>query len=151
MIEALKRRIRKILHYKSDGVIDQYLPTMITLVFLLMITLFFIHVIGDVNLTNQFHQTARKYILRMESEGGLTDSTKTACENEIKNIAAVIDDTVQVTGSSTSTTSYGDVVTITISADVYSTGWSSAGTSFGQINTDQIRHITVTKQSTAKY
>ena len=96
------------------------------------------------------HQIARKYILRMESEGGLTDSTKAACEAELKNIIAVVDDSVSVTGSSVADTSYGDPVTITIQVRANMANWANQGTFVGQI-VNREKTITVTKQSTAKY
>ena len=149
-VRKLKERLRKTLYHKSDGIVDQYLPALVTLIFLLMITLFFIYVISDINVTNQVHQIARKYILRMESEGGLTDSTKAACEAELKNIIAVVDDSVSVTGSSVADTSYGDPVTITIQVRANMANWANQGTFVGQI-VNREKTITVTKQSTAKY
>ena len=143
--------IKKILHKKMNGIIDQYLPTLMSILAMLLVTLFFINAIGDINTTQRFHQVARQAILRMESEGGLTDAVKNLVVSELSGTPNVDAASIKVEGSDTATTSYGDPIYITISADVNVTSWTNDGGFPGQIGKTDKKTITVTKQSTAKY
>lgn len=153
MRRILKKIVKQNIDKKCSGVVYEYLPALITILILMVSLLLYINITADINVSNNCNMMVRKYILRMEAEGGLTDSTKNAIVADVKNIPNVIDDSVVVTGTSASSTSYGDTIFLKIECDYYATSYKTyeeTNSIVGAIGRKDRQHVVATEQSTAK-
>lgn len=127
---------------------------------LTLFVFFFINTIGDVNTRIELDQIARKYILRMESSGTLTDDEKNNLIAECSNVKAVktalaLDTSKQIEVSFNENgqpKGYGSNITLTIKCPAVVTGYHlEDGEMIGSISRKTPITYTITKQSTAKY
>lgn len=59
------------------------------------------------------NQICRKYILKMEKDGGLSPSNLTNMQNDLKNSGYTLSD-IKITATATGTVEYGDDVTLEV-------------------------------------
>lgn len=155
--------MKKFLIKKAKGQGD-LIAAMVVVLGLSVFVLFFISTMGDVLTRTNLDQIARKYILRMESQGELTPNDKNALINEMKSLQAVkkaldngadpslVKVTWQTANNAVNTKGkYGDSITLTIECPAVTTAWNTGGTAAGMVTRNRVVVYKVTKQSTAKY
>lgn len=135
---------------------------------LTLFVFFFINVIADVNTRIQMDQIARKYILRMETEGYLTDEEAAAMKTELCSIPSVgavaTESDIDLTGTTMgSPKGYGATIILDIKCPATTTKYTSPQQDDGSIVVEQssvgsikrddttIKVYRITKSSTAKY
>ena len=161
-------KLFKFIKKKQKGQGD-LIASLFVVLALTLFVFFFINVIADVNTRIQMDQIARKYILRMETEGYLTAEEKTAIKDElmsIPSVAAVTDGAdISFAGSTESSVGYGATIILKISCPAATTAYVApssheeggvevADTStVGGIQRDETtkKVYIITKSSTAKY
>lgn len=145
---------------KNKGNSD-LISSLFVILALSVFVIFYIGVISDVGTRNNIDQVARKYILRMESEGELSMDNESKLIADLMKIPAVksaIDggsENIVVTWNETKTKrGYGSTITLDIKCPAMVTGWSKVegdGTMFGKVTLKKPLTFHVVKQSTAKY
>lgn len=155
--------MKKLLIKKNKGNGDM-IASILTLFALFIFTMVFMWNIVDTYARLQVDQVARKYILRIESEGTLTDTDLESCIAELKKIGAVSqvpEDkkviSVKATSgktvlTSSTTAGYGNPIRLEISATIKVHGFdtTASGSIFGNFKS-RITTCSVVKESTAKY
>lgn len=167
-----KCRLVRFINKKHKGNGD-LIASLFVILALTIFSLFFINSIADINTRIQMDQVARKYILRMESEGYLTASDKSSMISDlmqIPSVKAVTDGSdISFSGTTESEVGYGGTIILKFSCPAAVTKYVSPSThtegsgddavevadttTFGGIRRDASTKETyvVTKSSTAKY
>lgn len=148
--------MRKIFIRKQSGQSD-LIASLFVIVALSIFTLFFVHSIGDVDAKIRMDQIARKYILRMESSGELTDEEKKEIEKELLSIKAVANAAEKghsiniIWNNNQGAKGYGSAITLRIECPAVTTGVYSKGGLMGTFSKNNVQVFIIEKQSTAKY
>ena len=131
---------------KKSGEVQQFLIPMLGIIFAFVIMLYGIHYSKTIIVYNNANQLARKYILKMEREGFLSDINVIKLKGEIEDLGC---NAVDISRSTTEKVNYGDDVELIISFTQPMKTIDIQGFSFST-KTEEVP-ITITKSSTAKY
>jgi hypothetical protein len=96
---------------KEKGVIGELLPSLITVMVIAVLLLFFINLQGNADRKNAVDQLARQYILRMETCGYLTAQDRDALRTELEYLGC---QGLDFTGTTLSPAGYGNRVNLVI-------------------------------------
>lgn len=167
-------KLKKLLVNKAKGAGD-LIASMFVILALTLFVFFFINVIADVNTRIQMDQIARKYILRMESEGYLTAEEESSIKTEllsIPSVKAVTDESgISLDGSTKDPVGYGATLVLKIKCPAATTVYigpsgqtedtdgdgeadsSNDASAVGTLkrNKNTAKTYVITKSSTAKY
>lgn len=90
-----------------------------TVVFIALLLIIFAGIASNINRRNDVDLIARKYLLKMEIEGGLTDELKEDLTKELGKYGVI---NINLNGSTivddSSVSNYGEVITLSISGDM---------------------------------
>lgn len=156
------KKLKEMLTRKAKGQGD-LIASLFVILALTVFVLVYINSIGDIYTRNQLDQVARKYILRMESSGELSNEEETALKQDLMAIKSV----KEAVGTDSSRISvvwnnhegskgYGSTITLKIECPAIVTNYNkhegnnNDQSTYGSIN-GKLVTFTVTKQSTAKY
>ena len=97
--------------------ITNFALPLLTAVLLLVFVVLFSTWMGNIQHMDAVNQVARKYILKMETQGGLTTEDETALRSELQQYCT----NVRLDGTTYKSPSvkYGDTITLQIAADLY--------------------------------
>lgn len=141
------KRIKKILVKKKKGEGDFFVSA-VAIFSLTLVTFLYLSALADVQIRIGLDQVARKYILIMETEGGLSSSNYTSLKSEAKAVSKYITD---VSVDYTNGSGYGTPVSLKLTCKAKTT--NIVGSQNQTIKPDRsgTSTYTVRKQSTAKY
>ena len=149
--------MRKLFVKKHKGQGD-LIASFFVILALTLFVFFFINTIGDVNTRIKLDQIGRKYILRMETSGQLTNEEKEAIRQECMTIPSVKEATngdannILVTfNGDDQQRGYAKTITLEIVCPAYVTSYTEGENVVGSIRRNKLINYTIRKQSTAKY
>ena len=127
----------------SGEIISNFGPALLTCIISLVIIILFSSWMANFNKLDDFSQITRKYILKMETTGGLTPEDEQALKDDLKDIAKNI--TLDPDGKHTTRVGeveYGEDIDLYVKADLYTykLGFTESQTSgtVWQITNDKI-------------
>ena len=104
---------RKRILQKENGGAEKMLPLFITVIACAVMMYMFISCVGACNQADKLDRIARKYLLKMEIEGYLTDERKTELETEL--LASGFSD-IRLGSTTTTEKDYGEPLLLEITA-----------------------------------
>lgn len=96
---------------KDKGMIDHFLPAILTMLFLLLIWFGFTTLTGNIDRSTEIHQVARRYMLRMESDGYLTPENKNMLVKELEALGVK---NINLNGTNLQDVGYGNKIRLCI-------------------------------------
>ena len=139
-------QINNYLRKKDQGLIEHYLPMVLTLIFFGILMMACASWSSWVDKSDELNQVCRKYMLRMEVEGYLTSTDKTNMTKELTNLGV---SDINIQGTTTTEVSYGNIITLHVEGKV-----KLMNVVFKDLSSSIFQEIdipwTITKQSTAK-
>lgn len=96
---------------KESGSIGEYMATGICMLFLTVLVIAFLDNVSMIGAKQQVNQIARKYILRMETMGGLQESDRLELMKELEG-AGLTD--ISLEGSSMGQNGYGKAIVLQV-------------------------------------
>ena len=99
------------LQRKDKGILDQFLPALVTIVFLAILWVGSMVSAAGIDRSSDIHLVARKYMLRMETDGYLTEENRNLLLGELHALDMT---DIDLTGSSFTDVGYGNTVELVI-------------------------------------
>ena len=96
---------------KDKGMLDQFLPAIVVIVLLAVLWTGSMVTASNINRSNAIHQVARTYLLRMESDGYLTEENRNLLLAELE---ALDMEQIDLTGTSFTSVGYGNQIRLVI-------------------------------------
>ena len=96
---------------KDKGMMEHFLPAMVTIVFMGILWFGSMVTASNIDKSSALNQVTRKYMLRMEADGYLTEENKTAMVSELQALGV---EGADLTGTSLTDAGYGNPVTLQI-------------------------------------
>lgn len=104
---------------KDEGSVIHMFSIVFTTVFTALILVIYAGMVSNINRRSDADLIARKYLLKMETTGGLTKEQKQELIDELKTKGVI---NVDLTGTteitSTSNSNYGELITLNINGDM---------------------------------
>ena len=96
---------------KEMGNVGDYLATGICMLFLTILVVSFLNHVSLIESKQEINQIARKYILKMETVGGIDESDKTELLQELQKAGAT---EISLEGSSEGGSGYGETIVLQV-------------------------------------
>ena len=96
---------------KDKGMLKHFLPALVTIVFMGILWFGSMVTASNIDKSSALNQITRKYMLRMEADGYLTQENKNAMVLELQTLGV---DGVDLTGTSLTDVGYGNQVTLNV-------------------------------------
>ena len=96
---------------KDKGMMEHFLPAMVTIVFMGILWFGSMVTASNIDKSSALNQVTRKYMLRMEADGYLTQENQTAMVSELQALGV---EGVELTGTSLTDAGYGNPVTLQV-------------------------------------
>ncbi len=131
---------------KKNGSILKMLPVLIGIAAVSVLSLMYITYMDIMDRREMVFQISREYLLRMETEGYLTDEAAKEMISEIEKTGAV---NINLAGTTLSKSEYGKEITLSIDARIPMN--EMALTDLFNIDTDRVyKRLHIVKKTTAK-
>ena len=131
---------------KKNGSILKMLPVLIGIAAVSVLSLMYITYMDIMDRREMVFQISREYLLRMETEGYLTDEAAKEMISEIEKTGAV---NINLAGTTLSKSEYGKEITLSIDAQIPMN--EMALTDLFNIDTDRVyKRLHIVKKTTAK-
>ena len=96
---------------KDKGMLEHFLPALVTIVFMGILWFGSMVTASNIDKSSALNQVTRKYMLRMEADGYLTQENKNAMVLELQTLGV---EGVDLTGTSLTDVGYGNQVTLNV-------------------------------------
>ena len=100
---------------KDKGMLEHYLPALITIVFMGILWFGSMVTASNIDKSSALNQVARKYILRMEADGYLTEENRTSMVTEFQELGV---EAVDLTGTDLTDVGYGNEVCLEVKGNL---------------------------------
>ena len=100
---------------KDKGILDQFLPAIVMIVLMAVLWTGSMVSASNIERSSDIHHVARTYLLRMESDGYLTEENRTLLLTELE---ALDMEHIDLTGTSFSDVGYGNPIRLVIRGKV---------------------------------
>ena len=101
----------EMLNRKDKGILDQFIPAIIIIVLLAVLWTGSMIAASNIDRSNAIHQVARSYLLRMETDGYLTEENRVSL---ILDLTALDMTDIDLTGTSLTDVGYGNRIRLVI-------------------------------------
>jgi len=96
---------------KDKGMLEHFLPALVTIVFMGILWFGSMVTASNIDKSSALNQVTRKYILRMETDGYLTQENRTSMVSELQTLGV---EGVDLTGTSLTNVGYGNQVILKV-------------------------------------
>ena len=96
---------------KDKGMLEHFLPALVTIVFMGILWFGSMVTASNIDKSSALNQVTRKYILRMETDGYLTQENRTSMVSELQTLGV---EGVDLTGTSLTDVGYGNQVILRV-------------------------------------
>ena len=134
---------------KQKGEVDQFITQMMCILFSFVILLYSIYFLKTTIAYNHVNTVARKYILKMERQGCLTQEECDKMQKELENNESISDVSVDITPTVGEKAAYGEDVDINITCNINMTKIDLS--SFEFTKEEESHEVTINKSSTARW
>lgn len=104
------------LRRKDKGILDQFLPAIVVIVLLAVLWTGSMISASNIDRSSDIHQVARAYLLRMETDGYLTEGNRNLLLSELEELDM---EQIDLTGTTFTDAGYGNPVRLVIRGVVY--------------------------------
>ena len=131
---------------KDKGILDQFLPAIVMIVLMAVLWTGSMVSASNIDRSSDIHHVARTYLLRMESDGYLTEENRTLLLAELEELDM---EQIDLTGTSFSDVGYGNQVRLVIRGVVNLKNVEFKGFASPMMTTRQTE-VAISKVSVAK-
>lgn len=131
---------------KKSGSMMKMIPVLLAMAAMTAITVMYLTYMSDYDKRESADQIAREYILRMETQGYLSEEMK---NNLISDLGDIGVKSINLQGTTMSKAAYGDEIVLIINADVETEEHVFEGL-LSKRTDRKTRHIKISKKSTSK-
>ena len=131
---------------KKSGSMMKMIPVLLAMAAMTAITVMYLTYMSDYDKRESADQIAREYILRMETQGYLSEEMK---NNLISDLGDIGVKSINLQGTTMSKAAYGDEIVLMINADVETEEHVFEGL-LSKRTDRKTRHIKISKKSTSK-
>lgn len=131
---------------KKSGSMMKMIPVLLAMAAMTAITVMYLTYMSDYDKRESADQIAREYILRMETQGYLSEEMK---NNLISDLGDIGVKSINLQGTTMSKAAYGDEIVLMINADVETEEYVFEGL-LSKRTDRKTRHIKISKKSTSK-
>lgn len=147
--------LKKLFPRRKKGFISTAMGTLIGVFIITVITFVMIIDLKPFFINLQLHQVARQASLRMETDGGMTQTTRNYIVNSFSNMSGFKESNLKITPSSTADdtnyTNYGDPISLTLTYSYtpkryHLVGWTQVRTDTGDVMPITVHWTTTSKK-----
>lgn len=131
---------------KKSGSMMKMIPVLLAMAAMTAITVMYLTYMSDYDKRESADQIAREYILRMETQGYLSEEMK---NNLISDLGDIGVKSINLQGTTMSKAAYGDEIVLMINADIETEEHVFEGL-LSKRTDRKTRHIKISKKSTSK-
>lgn len=131
---------------KKSGSMMKMIPVLLAMAAMTAITVMYLTYMSDYDKRESADQIAREYILRMETQGYLSEDMKKNLISDLGNIGVK---SINLQGTTMSKAAYGEEIVLMINADVETEEHVFEGL-LSKRTDRKTRHIKISKKSTSK-
>ena len=131
---------------KDKGILDQFLPAIVVIVLLAVLWTGSMISASNIDRSSDIHHVARTYLLRMETDGCLTEENRNLLLAELE---ALDMENIDLTGTSFTNVGYGNPVRLVIRGEVTLSDIEFKGFTSPMMTTRQAE-VAINKVSVAK-
>lgn len=96
---------------KDKGMLEHFLPALVTIVFMGILWFGSMVTASNIDKSSALNQVTRKYMLRMEADGYLTEENRTSMVTELQALGV---EAVDLTGTNLADVGYGNKVSLQV-------------------------------------
>lgn len=96
---------------KDKGMLEHFLPALVTIVFMGILWFGSMVTASNIDKSSALNQITRKYMLRMEADGYLTEENRTSMVTELQALGV---EAVNLTGTNLTDVGYGNKVSLQV-------------------------------------